>query len=80
MQKSPAHGSFPNPIPFHSNSILDLLLLARSLDDVGEIPDGYVEGEIQRREHDGEEDPPAGHRRDEREGAPRLVERASVSS
>ena len=52
--------------------ILDLLLLARALDDMRQVADGDTEREIQRREHDGEEDPPAGHGRDEREGAARL--------
>ena len=52
-----------------SNRILDLLLLASPLDDVREIAHGDAEGEVERGEHDGEEDPPAGHGGDEGEGA-----------
>lgn len=41
--------------------LLHLPLLARTLDDVREIADGDVEGEVERCEHDGEENPPASH-------------------
>ena len=49
--------------------LLHLPLLARTLDDVREIADGDVEGEVEGCEHDGEEKPPADHRGDECEGS-----------
>ena len=51
------------------DSVLDLLFLARTPDDMRQITHRDTEREIQRREHDGEEDPPASHGRDEGEGA-----------
>ena len=38
-----------------------------------EVADGDAEREIERGEHDGEEDPPAGQGGDEGEGAARLM-------
>lgn len=38
-----------------------------------QIADRDAEREVQRREHDSEEDPPAGHGRDESESATRLL-------
>lgn len=55
------------------DSILKLLFLARPFDDMREIAHGDAEREVQGREHDGEEDPPAGHGSDECESAARLV-------
>lgn len=63
-------------VPFefasYSHSILNLLLLACSLDDMRQIADRNAEREVQGGEHDGEENPPAGHGRDESEGSTRL--------
>lgn len=38
-----------------------------------EVADGDAKGEIERGEHDGEEDPPAGQGGDEGEGAAGLI-------
>lgn len=67
----------PNTLSYPSNSnrlnrILDLLL-ARPLEDMREVADGNAKREIERGEHDGEEDPPAGQGGDEGEGAARLI-------
>ena len=61
------------------DSILDLLLLARPFDDMREIANGDTEREVQGREHDSEEDPPASHGCDECEGAAGLVKHACIS-
>lgn len=58
-----------------SDSILNfnLALLAGALEDMREVADGDAEREIERGEHDGEEDPPAGQGGDKGEGAARLT-------
>lgn len=56
----------------HSNSILDLLLLARPFDDMRQIANRNAEREIKGRKHDREENPPASHGCDECEGTTRL--------
>ncbi len=48
------------------------LLLARTLDDVRQVTYGNIEREVERCEHDGEEDPPAGHGCDEAACSTRL--------
>ena len=53
--------------------LLNLPLLAGTLDDVGEVANGEIEWEVERCEHDGEENPPAGHGGDESEGSSSLV-------
>ena len=57
------------------HGILDLLLLARARDDMREVAYGDTKRKIKRCEHDGEEDPPAGHGRDEGERAACLCTR-----
>jgi hypothetical protein len=47
--------------------LLGLLPLTGTLDESAEITDGDLEGEVERGEHDGEEDPPATHVGDESE-------------
>lgn len=59
--------------PNCSNRILELPLLAGALEDMREVADGDAKGEIERGEHDGEEDPPAGQGGDEGEGAAGLI-------
>lgn len=51
---------------------LRCLLLARTLDDVRQVTYGNIEREVERCEHDGEEDPPAGHGCDEAACSTRL--------
>lgn len=55
------------------NRILKLPLLAGALEDMREVADGDAKGEIERGEHDGEEDPPAGQGGDEGEGTAGLI-------
>jgi hypothetical protein len=47
--------------------LLGLLPITGTLDQSAEITDGDLEGEVERSEHDGEEDPPATHVGDESE-------------
>ena len=58
---------------FHLDGVLDFLLLARSLDNMGQITDWYTEREIEGCKHDGQENPPARQGRDECEGTTGLA-------
>lgn len=68
----PSPYSYPHPNLNSTSPLGRILPLTRPIDDMRQIPDRKTEREVQTRQHDGEEDPPSGHGRDEAEGAASL--------